>query len=132
MNKVHTSVLKKLAVITSGIGFLLSAPLAFAQGVSISPPSQGYKDIGNFLSNGLQLIFIISVIVVLIMVSWGALEWVLSGGNKEKVEAAQKRITHAFIGFVVLAVAFALTQLAANFLGFKSITDFPIPSPAAP
>ena len=55
----------------------------------------------------------------------------ISGGDKEAVGKARGRIINALIGLAVLAVAFALAKVAAQFLGFPNIsTDgIPIPKP---
>ncbi len=96
--------------------------------ITVSPPPQGYKDLGNFITNVLTLAFSAAVILVLIMLIWGAFEWITSGGDKEAVGKARNRIINALIGLAVLAVAFALAKVAAQFLGFPDF-QIKIPSP---
>ncbi|MBI4036542.1 hypothetical protein HY386_01515 [Candidatus Daviesbacteria bacterium] len=98
--------------------------------ITITPPPQGYKDFGNFLSNLLTLAFILAIIIVLFMLVWGAIQWILSGGDKDAVKSARERIIHALVGFAILAVAFAIAKLAGTFLGFQDIFNFTIPSPS--
>lgn len=98
--------------------------------ISISPPAQGYKDVGNFVTSVLTLAFTIAVLVVLVMLIWGAFEWITSGGDKEAVGHARTRIINALIGLAVLAVAFALAKVAAQFLGFPDFSNLPIPTPS--
>ncbi len=127
--------MKKMVAGLSTLGFLSSATVAFADvPLNITPPRQGstnlgYTDLGNFISNVLTLSFIIAVIAVLAMLVWGAFEWITSGGEKEAVGKARNKILNALIGLAVLAVAFALATVAAQFLGFPSITQFTIPTP---
>ena len=125
--------MKKLAPFVTASTFLAAAGKVFAQTtnpqIRISPPPQGYTDIGDFITQGLRLAFIIAVVVVLVMLVWGAIQWIFSGGEKEAVASARGRIINALIGFAILAVAFAIAQVAAQFLGFPSITDFQIPGP---
>lgn len=98
--------------------------------LNITPPQQGYKDLGNFVTNILTLSFSIAVLVVLVMLIWGSFEWITSGGDKEHVAAARNRIINAMIGLAVLAIAFALAKVGAQFLGFPDITNgLVIPSP---
>lgn len=120
--------MKKLAFLT-GLSSFWTASLAFAANeINIEAPAQGYKDLGKFVTNILQLSFVIAVLVVLFMLVWGAFEWITSGGDKEAVGKARNRIINALIGLAVLAVAFALFKVAGNFLGFEA-PNFSIPRP---
>lgn len=104
--------------------------------IKIEQPKQGFGDIGTFISNIITLAFIVALIVVLIMLIWGAFEWIVSGGDKEAVGKARGRIINALIGLAVLAVAFALFRFAGQFLGFNipgtGTIELPIPGPPAP
>lgn len=92
------------------------------------PPGKGYANLGDFVTNFLGLAFIVALLVVLVMLIWGAFEWITSGGDKEAVGKARSRIINALIGLAVLAVAFALTRLAAQFTGLD-VTNIVIPRP---
>lgn len=95
---------------------------------TITPPSPiaklsggdptGATGISTFLSNLVTLIYIISVIVLLFMLLWGAFDWIVSEGDKEKLSNAQKKIINAFVGIIILAVAFAILQVLGTFTGF--------------
>lgn len=122
--------MKKIAGCVSILGFLSSATAALADvPLTITPPPQGYTKLGEFISNVLNLAFIVAVLAVLAMLVWGAFEWITSGGEKEAVGKARNKILNALIGLAVLAVTFALATIAAQFLGFPSITQFSIPTP---
>lgn len=121
--------MKKLAAGVSSLIYFISAGKAFAQTtIRISPPPQGYSDLGAFVTNVFTLAFGVALLVVLVMLIWGAFEWITSGGDKEAVGKARNRIINALIGLAVLAVAFALGRVAAQFLGFN-IFELPIPTP---
>lgn len=75
--------------------------------------------INLFLDNLVVLIFMVAAIIFVFMILWGAFEWLSSGGNKEKLESAQKRLTHAVIGIILFSVAFAILSLIGTFTGFK-------------
>lgn len=124
---------KKLAVLSIFSPFL-AASKAFAQDIIINPPTGekgvkvGYSDLGKFVSNVLSLAFGLALLFVLIMLVWGAFEWIASGGDKDAVGKARNRIVNALIGLAVLAVAFALATVAGQFLGFD-FKKIPIPTP---
>lgn len=126
--------MKKLAAITSSIGYFLSSAVAFAQAnrIQISNPDVGYDTLSKFINAALRLAFIVALIAVLVMLVWGALQWILSGGEKEAVGEARGRIINALIGLAILAVAFALVQFAGAFVGINILKDFEIPSPTNP
>lgn len=131
--------MRKLTAVGSTIYlYLTSAAAVFANHepghIEIARPTVGgqnvgFSTIGDFVQKILILSFIVAVLVVLVMLIWGAFEWITSGGDKEAVGKARNRIINALIGLAVLAVAFALFQVAGSFLGFK-ITDITIPTPA--
>lgn len=120
--------MKKLAIISSAITYFIAATVASAQ-INVSPPAQGYKDLGEFIGNIVQIAFGIGLIVTLIYLIWGAFDWITSGGDKEAVGKARGKIINALIGIAVLAVAFALANVAAQILGWDDIYSLPIPSP---
>lgn len=123
--------MKKLTGLLSSLSYLILASRAFAaDNIVVSPPQQGYKELGVFVTNILTLAFGVAILVVLFMLVWGAFEWITSGGDKEAVGKARNRIINALIGLAVLAVAYALTRVAGQFLGFDfTSTGLPVPTP---
>ncbi len=120
--------MRKIAFLTA-ISSLLSPSIALAQNITITKPGQGFVTIGDFISKTLSLAFLSAILLVLVMLIWGAFEWMISGGDKEAVGKARGRIINALIGLAVLAVAFALAKVAAQFLGFPNISTDGIPIP---
>lgn len=49
------------------------------------------------------------------MFVWGAISWILSGGDKGHVENARARITNALIGFILMISVFALAKVIETF-----------------
>jgi hypothetical protein len=79
----------------------------------------GAGGISVFLNNLIILIYIIASVVFIFMILWSAFDWITSGGQKDKLEAARKRLTHAIIGIILFAVAFAVISLVGTFTGFS-------------
>lgn len=101
--------------------------------IAIKSPDVGYSSLGNFINNVIQLVFAVAAIIVLVMVILGAYEWIVSGGDKEAVGKARNRILNALVGLAVLAVAFALTRVVAQFTGIDIFNlSIPTPNPNAP
>jgi hypothetical protein len=79
----------------------------------------GAAGLGKFLSAAIQLIFMLAGIALVFMILWGAWDWIVSGGEKDKVAAARNKITNAIIGMIILAVSFAIIGVLGQFLGFE-------------
>ena len=121
--------MKKLLALASAITALFTPVPAFAQ-ITITKPIYGYSELGPFIGNIMTIAFIFAIILVLIMLLWGAFEWIASGGDKENVSKARNRIINALIGLAVLAVAFALATVGAQIIGLPNLTTtIPIPKP---
>ena len=96
---------------------------------TISPPpqlspfiakgGQGAGGISLFINNLIILIYVIAAIVFVSMILWGAVEWIMSGGNKENYTNARNRIVHAIIGIIFMAIAFAVIKVIGTFTGFE-------------
>ncbi len=120
--------MKKLAFVGSAITALLTPIQIFAAEVIVTKPEKGFKTLGNFISNAITLALGLAILVVLVMLILGAFEWITSGGDKEAVGKARGRIINALIGLAILAVAFALARVGAQFVGFD-IGNIAIPTP---
>lgn len=84
---------------------------------------------GVIFKNIIVLLFTIGALGFIIMFLWGAVSWILSGGDKEKIAGARKRIVTAVTGLVLLALTFVITVVIGQILGLKSLRElnFPIP-----
>lgn len=120
--------MKKLIALSSAIASFIAPKAAFAVNITVDKPDAGFGDIGNFVTNILTLAFGVGLLMVLVMLVWGAFDWITSGGDKEAVGKARSKIINALIGIAVLAVAYALAKLAADFVGIN-ILDLTVPTP---
>lgn len=67
----------------------------------------------------IEIIYAVAGLVFLFMMIFGAFQWMTSGGNKETLAGAQKRILHAIIGFVLLAFTFLIVSVIARITNFQ-------------
>lgn len=75
-----------------------------------------------FIPNIVGLLFVFGGVAFFFMFVWGAVTWILSGGDKAGVEAAKGRITSALIGVVLLLSSFAIIGLIETFFGVNILT----------
>ncbi|HOX96395.1 MAG TPA: hypothetical protein PLI45_03355 [Candidatus Woesebacteria bacterium] len=89
----------------------------------------GYTCIWNLVSNAVNVVFILSAIIVFVLLVVSGVTWITSGGDKAKLESAQKLITNALIGLAIIAASWAIYTLVLEFLGIdisKICTDNPV------
>lgn len=114
---------KLAALTTTASTYFILASNAFAQ-VNLSPgtPEQGIKPNTNpqfIITNAISIVFIIAILLVLFFLIWGAFDWITSGGDKEKVAQARKKIMAALIGLIILALAFVIARVAGGILNIN-------------
>lgn len=83
---------------------------------------EGASFFDRLLSTGITLFFIVGGIVFLIMLISGGVQWITAAGNKDQLEGAQKRITNALIGIVVLFSVYAIVRLVGSIFGINILT----------
>lgn len=91
----------------------------------------GYTCIGNLVSNVISVAFIVAAIATFAFLVIGGMNWLTSGGDKAKIETAQKMISNALIGLAIVAASYAIYTLVLNFFGIDLshlCTDNPIGS----
>ncbi len=113
---------KALAASAAVGGFIASATTAFAAPVAIELGSQTGQQSG-FFSNStdlvnalLKVVMVIGVLLVFAFLVMGGIEYITSGGEKGKTEAARNKITSAVIGLIILASSYAILTIILGFL----------------
>jgi len=67
------------------------------------------KDIRLIIGDGLRVVLgLIGFILVILMIISG-LQYMLAAGNKTKIDSAVNRIKNAFIGLIIILIAYAAT-----------------------
>jgi len=112
---------KALALISSTLTYLSIAAPALAQNIGVAKPDQAkVENIGTLIAAAINIIIVIAGIIVFVMLVWGGISYMTSGGDKTKTEEARNRITYALIGLAIVAAAWALTIIINTFFGTGS------------
>jgi len=77
------------------------------------------KTLGDIISAFLPYIFTLAGIILFALLIMGGFELLTSGGNPEKAKKAQGRITSALIGFLIIFLAYWITQILEVIFGIK-------------
>lgn len=80
------------------------------------------KFIEVFVPKFVGLVFVFGALAFFFMLVWGAISYILSGGDKAHIESARSRITNALVGFVLLIGSFALIGFIETFFGIKILS----------
>lgn len=81
---------------------------------SITPPAGTPLDFGSVVSAIIQILTTIAGIAAFVYLVIGGIQWITSGGDSKKTEAAGKQITNALIGLGIVAVSWAVIVLAGK------------------
>ena len=73
----------------------------------------------NITNTALAIVGIVSVIMLI----WGGLRYVVSGGDSKKVTDAKNTILYAIIGLIIAVLAYAIVNFVLNSLGGDSDTS---------
>jgi len=88
-----------------------------------------FHNLGQLMSSGIQTTLIASGILVLAFITYGGINYLIASGDKEATIKAQKTITNAIIGMVIVVAAFAITKLIETVFGIRILSGITLPRP---
>ena len=92
-------------------------------GTGFAVPRGFAADIASVINAVLSFVMVISALLVLMYLIWGAFGWLTSGGDKGKIDAARQKMMAAVVGLIIVSASYAILLLAIRFLGFSSLAD---------
>lgn len=120
----------------SSVFFSLAVQPAFAQSpiptVVVNPPSSiggvnvGINELIAFIINA---IIVVGIVLSLIFLLYGGVRWILSGGDKGKVDTARSTIVAAIVGLIIIILAYVIINAVLQVLTGRTLYNgFCIPS----
>lgn len=84
-----------------------------------SPFADGGKTVGNLVSTGLGIAFVVAGIILLVSFMIAGIGLISGAGqnNPEKLEKGKQALTSTVIGFVVVFTAYWIVKLIGNITG---------------
>ena len=79
----------------------------------------GATSLEQMFSNTIAVLTIIGGLMFIVYFVLGGLTWITAGGKPDKVEKAQKMMTNAAIGLIVVIAAFAIIYIIGDVLGIR-------------
>lgn len=86
------------------------------EGLQFSGPAQ--TSLGFVVSQFLNLVFTIGIVLSFLWFVWGAYEYIAAQGQKELLNSAKERIRYALVGFILLVIAFLIGNWAPTIFPF--------------
>lgn len=74
----------------------------------------------TILQNSLMVFILFVLIVATIMILFSGIQWIVSGGDKNKIEAARNRLIFSIVGLVIALLAFFIVQLIGGIFGVEN------------
>jgi len=84
--------------------------------------------VGKVVGYGVNILFIVAIVVALFFLIFGGIKWITSGGDKAQLETARNTIIAAVIGLILVFSSFFLLNITLNFFGLGSVNKFSVPS----
>lgn len=106
------------ATIIAGKAIALSAREGAEAAKTPEMPSELIGPNGTFTQLTNTILFFVGIISV-IMLIWGGLRYVVSGGDSKKVTDAKNTVLYAVIGLVISLLSFAIVNFVINAVGKK-------------
>lgn len=117
---------KNLIQITTGICTTVTLCAGKAMALSVREGAEAARaddmpadligDHGVFTQLTNVALYVIGAISV-IMLIWGGLRYILSGGDNKKITDAKNTILYAIIGLIIAVLAFAIVNFVLNAIG---------------
>jgi len=82
----------------------------------------GVEFFNDLLPRLIGLSFVIGIVIFLFFMVLGAIQWIISGGDKAALEGAKGKITNAIIGIVILFSIFAILKIVEDFFGIDILS----------
>lgn len=72
------------------------------------------------LQNVVNASLVLAAVIAVFLIVFSGVQYITSGGDKEKVDSARKRLTFAIIGLIFIFLSFVIINFIAQFTGVDS------------
>lgn len=79
-------------------------------------PTGGLEGAGtNLIQLTISLLFVVGIILAVAFIFISGIQWILSGGEKQKLQNARNRLIYSIVGLIIIAIAFAIVNIIVTF-----------------
>lgn len=83
---------------------------------------EGSPNLGTLIGKIIPYLLTVAGILLLLFLLFGGLQLMLSRGDPKSMEGAKGKISNALVGFLIVFVAYWLTQIIGSILGLQQTT----------
>jgi hypothetical protein len=87
------------------------------------------RDLETVFSRVVNIVLGAAGIVLFVMLVMGGIKYLTSGGDPKATEAAQKTLTSAIVGLIIVITAFLILRFVSAFTGSTGILNFTVYQP---
>lgn len=122
-----------LVFIVAFLSFLANSNSAYAQELIACPQPPfdflcfNEASVPGVIGAAITFIFVITIIIAVFYLLFGAVKWIFSGGDKSAVEGARSTIVAALVGLLIVFLVFLVFAVLLRFFGVAigDITNIP-------
>jgi membrane protease YdiL (CAAX protease family) len=103
-----SGITKLRRVFFTGLLFVASAFSLPALAVELTDPLNAGGDIRIVIGRIIRALLGLSGALALLMFVWGGFQWIVSGGEKEKIEKGKRTLVWAVIGLFFIFIAYTV------------------------
>ena len=82
-------------------------------------PGDGGDALARYIAIIWWVIVIVGGLAVLFYMAWGALDWIMSGSNPDRLKRAKEKMGSGVIGLFFLVLSYAIVQLITRITGLS-------------
>ena len=116
----------KLLAATKDLGVLEGIGPLGGEGQDFTDKEDALLRFNDYITLVVTLMTVISFIWFIVQLMTAAGAWLASGGDKQKLQEAQKKITHSILGITVIISAIFLIKLVEIILGIQILGFYKI------
>ena len=87
-------------------------------------PNPGDTSSGQVIAFILGILLAVAVLGSIGMILWGAITWITSQGDKQKVQKARGTIVAAVIGLIIVLLSFVIISAIGTIVGSRILANF--------
>lgn len=92
-------------------------------GTPVQAPSQlpqpNIDTAQSIIRTGITLLFIFAILLALFYIIQGGIQWIVSTGDKQRVDQARLKITYAVVGLIIVLGGFFIVGFVFNFFNLN-------------
>lgn len=99
---------------------------------TVNPGTGAFTQLENVISTVLGVLTVSAGLWFIFQIFGGAVGWLASGGEKQALQNAQKRIVNAIVGLIMVVMSYTLIAVIGSILGFNILKPFDLWKGAGP